>query len=54
MFIVYWNLLFNKAPWFKKALLSPFIKAKRGCIAFKDTKIKDVHIIGTFISWLYK
>ena len=54
MFIVYQNLLFNKAPWFKKALLSPFIKAKRGYITFKDTKIEDVHIIGTFVSQLYK
>ena len=54
MFTVHQNLLFNKAPQFKKALLSPFVKAKRGCVAFKDTKIEDVHIIGTFISWLYE
>jgi len=54
MFMVHRNLLFTKAPWFKKALLGPFVEAKRGCVAFKDTKIEDVHIIGTFISWLYK
>jgi len=54
MFAVYRNLLFKKAPWFKKALLSPFIKAKRGYITLEDTKIEDEHTIGAFISWLYK
>ena len=54
MFTVYWNLFFNKAPWFKKPLLGPFVKAKHRCVAFKDIEIEDIHTIGTFISWLYE
>ena len=54
MFMVHRNLLFTKALWFKKALLGPFVEAERGYVAFEDTEIEDVHMIGTFVSWLYE
>jgi len=54
MFTMHRNLLFNKALWFKKPFLGPFVETERGYIAFKDIEIEDIHTIGTFISWLYE